>query len=77
MAGKVWMPIDVYFLSNGFPLTHEMSEVVEARLLRMGYRLKDPKRFIEVHEAIMKNFYKGKDAVHTQRTQNKKKVRQS
>jgi hypothetical protein len=77
MADKVWIPIDVYFLSNGFPLTHERSEVVQERLARMGYRLKDLEKFMEVHERIMGKFYKGKDKVHTIRVWSKNKKKKS
>ena len=77
MAGKVWLPVDVYFLSNGFPLTHERTEVVEERLARMGYRLKDSESFMELHERIMGKFYKGKDKVHTLRIWNKDKKKKT
>jgi len=73
MAGKAWIPIDVYFLSNGFPLTHERKEMVEERLARMGYKLKKPKRSLEMHEKLMGKFYKGKDTVHIVRVPKKKK----
>ena len=73
MEGKAWIPVDVYFLSNGFPFTHERAEMVEVRLSRMGYMLKDPKSFIEVHERIMGRFYAWKDTVHTQTKYYKKR----
>ena len=73
MADKTWIPIDVYFLSNGFPFTHERAEMVEERLSRMGYRLKDPKNSMEVHNKIMSKFYSWKDTVHTQTKYYKKR----
>ena len=73
MAGKTWIPVDVYFLSNGFPFTHERTEMVKERLFRMGYCLKDPESFMEVHEKIMGSFYSWKDTVHIQTKYYKKR----
>ena len=73
MANKAWIPVDVYFLSNGFPFTHERKEIVAERLARMGYRLKKPKRSLEMYEKLMGGFYKGKDTVHIIRIWKKKK----
>lgn len=73
MADKTWIPVDVYFLSNGFPFTHERTEMVEERLARMGYRLRDPESFMEVHERIMSRFYAWKDTVHIQTKYYKKR----
>ena len=64
MAGKVWIPIDVYFLSNGFPLTSERIDMVEVRLKKMGYELKDTDSFKEIHERLIDKFYGHKDKVH-------------
>jgi hypothetical protein len=47
--------------------------MVEERLARMGYRLKDPKSFMEVHEKIMGRFYGWKDTVHIQTKYYKKR----
>ena len=73
MADKTWIPVDVYFLSNGFPFTHERAEMVEERLARLGYHLTDPKSFMEVHEKIMSRFYAWKDTVHIQTKYYKKR----
>ena len=64
MAGKVWIPIDVYFLSNGFPLTSERIDMMEIRLKKMGYELKAPDIFKEIHERLIDKFYGYKDNVH-------------
>ena len=75
MANKAWIPVDVYFLSNGFPLTHERKEMVAERLTRMGYRLKRPRRSLEMHEKLIGSFYKGIDMVHIVRIWKKKNER--
>jgi len=70
---RIWIPVDAYFLSQGFPLTHERTEKAMERLKKMGYKLKDPESFMEIHERIMARFYKGKDRVHTQKAWKKYK----
>ena len=75
MADKVWIPIDVYFMSRGFPLTHERAEKVRQRLESMGYSLDDLDSFKEIHEKLMDEFYRYKDMVHIKKERTKKKKR--
>ena len=67
MQNKRWIPIDAYFLSNGFPTTSERADMVQARLKRMGYDFKNPEKFKEIHQRLIDSFYRHRDAVHIQR----------
>ena len=68
MQNKRWIPIDAYFLSNGFPTTSERADMVEKRLKKMGYDFRDPERFKEIHQRLIDSFYKHRDKVHTLKT---------
>ena len=67
MKDKRWIPIDAYFLSNGFPTTSERADMVQVRLKRMGYAFKNPERFKEIHQRLIESFYRHKDKVHIQK----------
>ncbi|MBN2073618.1 MAG: hypothetical protein JW770_06715 [Actinobacteria bacterium] len=67
MQNKRWIPIDAYFLSNGFPTTSERADMVQVRLKRMGYDFKNPERFKEIHQRLIDSFYRHRNAVHIQR----------
>ena len=67
MKDKRWIPIDAYFLSNGFPTTSERADMVQVRLNRMGYDFKNPERFKEIHQRLIDSFYRHKDKVHIQK----------
>ena len=71
MQNKRWIPIDAYFLSNGFPTTSERADMVEKRLKRMGYDFRNPERFAEIHQRLIDSFYRHRDAVHIQRKDKK------
>lgn len=67
MQNKRWIPIDAYFLSNGFPTTSERADMVQVRLKRMGYDFNNPERFKEIHQRLIDSFYRHRDKVHIQR----------
>ena len=71
MQNKRWIPIDAYFLSNGFPTTSERADMVQVRLKKMGYDFRDPEKFKEIHQRLIDSYYRHRDAVHIQRKSKK------
>jgi hypothetical protein len=39
LEGNNWLPIDVFFLVNGFPLTCELLEDVVEKIKKLGYEV--------------------------------------
>lgn len=60
-----WIPIDVYLMVTGFPLTCELSQDIVRRLAQLGFMVDDPS-FLERHEKRISSYYRYKDGVHTE-----------